>query len=54
MALTATSAGWQKNEQTGRDEYVVCLRADRPEDVPDLTAADIWNQTPMRLEREST
>lgn len=53
MAMTATSAGWQKNEESGRDEYVIRLRADGPEDVPDLTAGDIWNQTPLRLEPQS-
>ena len=52
MTLTATSAGWEENPETGKDEYVIRLKADNPEDVPSLTAADIWNKTPLNLIRK--
>ncbi len=51
MALIATSTGWQKNPETGQEEFVVRLVASDPQDVPGLTAGDIWNRTPLRLER---
>ncbi len=51
MALIATSAGWQKNPETGQEEYVVRLVASDPQDIPGLTYGDIWKRTPLRLER---
>jgi len=53
MPLTATFAGWEKNPETGKDEYIIRLRADKREEVPALKVSDIWNKTPLRLEPQS-
>lgn len=51
MALIAKSAGWEDDPETGARIFAVRLVADREEDVPPITFDDVWNETPLKLER---
>jgi len=51
MSLIATSLGYEKNEETGEVEMIIRLLVQTEADMPKLTAADIWDATPLRLIR---
>lgn len=52
MPMIATKVGWEKNPETGEEEYVVRLLCEREEDIPDLKARDVWDKTPLSLSRK--
>lgn len=51
MPLIATKLGWEDNDETGEQEFVIRLVATQKEDVPDITFDDLWKEVPLRIER---
>lgn len=52
MALVAKSFGWQKNNETGNEEFLVVLKAQSQDDVPSLTFGDLIEKVPLLIVRQ--